>query len=61
VGGVRWKGSGGRRDHVWSYDMVMARTSDGRPLRILVIIDEYSRECLSMHVSRRIKSQDVLD
>jgi putative transposase len=50
-----------RRDHVWSYDMVMARTSDGRPLRILVIIDEYSRECLSMHVARRIKSQDVLD
>jgi len=41
--------------------MVMAWTSDGRPLRILVIIDEYSRKCLSMHVSRRIKSQDVLD
>jgi len=49
------------KDHVWSYDLLMDRTSDGRPLRILVIIDEYSRECLSMYVARRIKSQDVLD
>ncbi|HUU36722.1 MAG TPA: IS3 family transposase [Candidatus Desulfaltia sp.] len=50
-----------KKDHVWSYDLVMDRTSDGRPLRILVIIDEFTRECLSMYVSRRIKSQDVLD
>jgi putative transposase len=50
-----------KKDHVWSYDMVMARTSDGRPLRILVIIDEFTRECLAMYVARRIKSQDVLD
>ncbi len=39
----------------------MDRTSDGRPLRILVIIDEYTRECLSMYAARRIRSQDVLD
>jgi putative transposase len=50
-----------RKDHVWSYDLLMDRTSDGNPIRILVIIDEYTRECLSIHVSRRIKSQDVLD
>jgi putative transposase len=50
-----------KKDHVWSYDMVIARTSDGRPLRILVIIDEFTRECLAMYVARRIKSQDVLD
>jgi putative transposase len=50
-----------KKDHVRSYDMVMARTSDGRPLRILVIIDEFTRECLAMYVARRIKSQDVLD
>ena len=49
------------KDHVWSYDMAMDRTSDGRPIRILVIIDEYTRECLSMYVSRRIRSEDVLD
>jgi putative transposase len=48
-----------RKDHVWSYDMVMDRTSDGRPIRILAVIDEYTRECLSMYVSRRIRSEDV--
>ena len=50
-----------RKDHVWSYDMAMDRTSDGRPLRILIILDEYTRECLSMSVSRRIRSEDVLE
>jgi len=50
-----------KKDHVRSYDLVMDRTSDGRPLRILVIIDEYTRECLSMYVARSIKSQEVLD
>jgi len=49
-----------RRDHVWSYDMLSARTSDGRPLRILTVIDEYSRECLLIQVGRQITSEDVL-
>jgi len=50
-----------RKDHVWSYDLAMIRTTDGRPVRILIIIDEYTRECLALFVARRIKSQDVLD
>jgi transposase InsO family protein len=50
-----------RRNHVWSYDIVMIRTTDGRAVRILVIIDEYTRECLSLTASRSIRSQDVLD
>lgn len=50
-----------RKDHVWSYDMALIRTTDGRALRILVIIDEFTRECLSMHVARSIKHQDVLE
>ena len=49
------------KDHVWSYDFVMARTSDGRSFRILTILDEYSRECLAMKVDRHISSQDVID
>ena len=49
------------RDHVWSYDFVAARTSDGRPLRILTIIDEYTRECPGIVVGRHINSQDVID
>ena len=50
-----------RKDHVWSYDIVAARTSDGRPLRMLTLMDEYTRECLAIVVSRRITAQDVID
>ena len=50
-----------RKDHVWSYDFVMARTSDSRAFRILTMIDEYTRECLAMQVNRRITSLDVID
>jgi transposase InsO family protein len=39
----------------------MARTSDGRSFRILTLIDEYTRECLALLVSRRITCQDVID
>ena len=49
------------KDHVWSYDFVAARTSDGRAFRILTIIDEYTRECLAILVKRSISSQDVID
>jgi putative transposase len=49
------------KDHVWSYDFVMARTSDGRPFRMLNIIDEYTRECLAILVRRCITSQEVID
>jgi putative transposase len=49
------------RNHVWSYDFMAARTRDGRPLRLLTIIDEYTRECLAIVVGRRLTSEDVLD
>ena len=48
------------RNHVWSYDFVMDRTHDGKPFRILTVIDEYTRECLALHVARKINSDDVL-
>jgi len=47
-------------NHVWSYDFVADRTSDGRPIRMLTIIDEYTRECLNIHTQRRIKAPEVL-
>jgi putative transposase len=50
-----------RKNHVWSYDLAMIRTTDGRAVRILVIMDEYTRECLSLFAARKVKSQDVLD
>jgi transposase InsO family protein len=49
------------KDHVWSYDFVMDRTSDGKAFRMLTILDEYTRECLSILVKRSITSQNVLE
>jgi putative transposase len=49
------------RNHVWSYDFVSERTSDGRPLRVLNIIDEYTKESLAGRVERAIKANDVID
>jgi transposase InsO family protein len=49
------------KDHVWSYDFMVDRTTDGRAFRILNIIDEFTRECLSTKVNRKITSQDVID
>ena len=36
------------RHHVWAYDFVADRTHDGRPLKMLTVLDEYSRECLAV-------------
>jgi putative transposase len=49
------------RNHVWSYDFVSERTTDGRPLKILTIIDEYTRECLAVDVARHIRSGNVIE
>jgi putative transposase len=48
------------RNHVWSYDFVIDRTYYGRPIKILMLIDQYSRHCLALVVDRRIKRNDVL-
>jgi putative transposase len=49
------------RNHVWSYDFLADRTHDGRAVKILTVIDEYSRQSLAIVVARKIKSDDVLD
>jgi len=46
-------------NHVWSYDFVESRTNKGRKIKILNIIDEYTRECLASHAAFRIRSEDV--
>jgi hypothetical protein len=43
-----------RKDHVWAYDFAVARTHDGLPLRLLVVVDEWMRECLSIDVARQL-------
>jgi transposase InsO family protein len=49
------------RNHVWSYDFIEDATHDGRKLRMLVVIDEFSRECLAILVARRWQSRHVLE
>ena len=48
------------RNHVWSYDFLAERTEDGRQLRILVVIDEFTRECLAIEVARSFTARDVI-
>ena len=49
------------RNHVWSYDFVADRTQGGGAIKILTVIDEYTRESLGIVVARSITSDDVLD
>lgn len=48
------------KDHVWSYDFVMDRTEDGRTLKMMPVVDEYSRECLCIEVERSITAEEVV-
>ena len=47
-------------NHVWSYDFVHDRTHDGKPFRILNIVDEFTKESLATFTKRKINSQDVI-
>ena len=48
------------RNHVWSYDFLVDRTEDGRQLKLLVVIDEFTRECLATEVGRTFTARDVM-
>ena len=50
-----------RRNHVWSYDFVEAQTHDGRKVRLMTLIDEFTRECLAIRVARRINGMGVIE
>jgi putative transposase len=47
--------------HVWSYDFAMDATEDGRRLKIMPIVDEYSRECLALEMERSITAEGVVE
>ena len=51
----------GARNHIWRYDFVSAKTHDGRTVRMLNLIDEYSRECLLIRAERRWSSAKVIE
>jgi transposase InsO family protein len=49
-----------RPNHVWSYDFILDQTADGRSLKVLPIVDEYTRECLAIEVERGMTAEDVV-
>lgn len=49
-----------RRNHVWSYDFVFDQTEGGRRLKWLVVLDEYTRECLGLEVEHAIGARAVV-
>lgn len=49
-----------QRGHVWSWDFVEDQTEGGTRLRVLTLLDEYTRECLAVHVAWSIRAVDVI-
>ena len=49
------------KNHVWAWDFIHDRTRDGRSIKWLSILDEYTRECLALEVERSMTAGDVLD
>jgi putative transposase len=50
-----------RPDHVWAFDFQFDVTDDGRILKLLYVVDEFTREALAMQAERRIDSDKVVD
>jgi putative transposase len=55
-----WNLPAQRPNHVWSYDFMGTRTRDGSPIRILNVVDEYTRQALGCRVARSIGAHDVI-
>ena len=49
-----------RPNHVWSYDFVFDQTENGRALKFMPVVDEYTRECLALEVERSLTSADAV-
>jgi putative transposase len=48
-------------NHIWSYDLLSERLENGRLVKLLVVIDEFTRECLAIDVNKSIKGEDVVE
>jgi len=49
------------KNHVWSYDFMEDKTANGKKIRFLNIIDEYTRECLASIPRRSWRNNDVIE
>lgn len=50
-----------RKDHVWSVDFIFDRTTNGRSLKMLVVVDEFTRECIAFEVNRKLTSDHFVE
>jgi transposase InsO family protein len=61
IGGVkRSRHRATHKDHVWAWDFIFDRTTQGRSLKWLSLVDEYTRECLALEVGHHFRADDVL-
>src|SRR3954451_19787622 len=58
VNGCHLRPSRGK-DDVWTWDFIFDRTSDGRSLKWLSLIDEYTRECLALEARRGMTAEEI--
>jgi len=50
-----------RPNHVWTYDFIEDRTERGGRLKILTVLDEFTRQSLAIRVERRLDSARVIE
>lgn len=53
------QGPAQRLNEQWSMDFVQDRTEDGRSLRVLTVVDNFSRECLALEADRSLNGERV--
>ncbi len=47
--------------HIWSWDFIFDRTESGQTIKVFTIIDEYTRECITLDVSKRFTAEDIIN
>ncbi|MGB7305942.1 MAG: IS3 family transposase [Burkholderiaceae bacterium] len=57
---TKWVNRAQHPNHVWSYDFVFDQTEDSRQLKCLTVVDEFTRQALTVHVARSITAGDVV-
>jgi len=49
-----------RPNHCWSMDFVSDKLADGRPFRILTVVDQFTRECVKLEADRSMTGMKVV-
>lgn len=48
-------------NHVWTWDFIFDRTESGQTLKVFTIVDEYTRRCITLDVSRSFTGEDIIN